>query len=228
MRARLDELDRLASDIANAGTAGYKAERTGHQNVPRPPFDALLQTAIDVSTGNRRLDARAGAINPTGRDLDIAIEGPGFLAVETPAGPRYTRNGYLTPTADGFLATADGAIVLGESGPLSVGKGPVRIDGDGNVWAGAESAGKLSIVEFDDPGQLVREGGALLRADNLTPNPAEKSTLRAGALEQSNVSVVDRVAELTMVTRSFQVLQKAISVLMNDVDGRAIDSFGRR
>ena len=87
MRTRLDELDRLASDLANVGTAGYKAERTGHRNVPRPVFDDALESAIDSSLGARRLDARAGAIEPTGRAMDVAIEGTGFLAVDTPAGP---------------------------------------------------------------------------------------------------------------------------------------------
>ena len=98
MRTRLDELDRLASDLANVGTAGYKAERTGHRNVPRPVFDDALESAIDSSLGARRLDARAGAIEPTGRAMDVAIEGAGFLAVDTPAGPRYTRNGHLSRT----------------------------------------------------------------------------------------------------------------------------------
>lgn len=88
MRTRLDELDRLASDIANVGTAGYKAERAGFRNAPRPVFDAALETAIDASTGGRRLDTRPGAIERTGRDLDIAIEGRGFLVVDTPAGAR--------------------------------------------------------------------------------------------------------------------------------------------
>jgi flagellar basal-body rod protein FlgF len=123
MRTRLDELDRLASDLANVGTAGYKAERTGHRTVPRPAFDQALESAIDASLGERKLDARAGAIEPTGRSLDIAIEGRGFLAVDTPAGPRYTRNGHLSRGADGALVTADGAVVRGVDGPLSVGTG---------------------------------------------------------------------------------------------------------
>jgi flagellar basal body rod protein FlgG len=82
-------------------------------------------------------------------------------------------------------------------------------------------------VEFTDPGALVRESGALLRGDEV-PTPVAVPTLRPGSLEQANISVVDRVAELTNVNRSFQALQKAVSVLMNDVDGKAIDSLGRR
>jgi len=227
MRTRLDELDRLASDLANVGTAGYKAERTGHRNVPRPAFDSALESAIDSSLGERRLDARAGAIEPTGRALDVAIEGNGFLVVETAAGTRYTRNGHLSRAADGSLITADGAVVKGLDGPIAVGTGRLAIDSDGTVTSDGVSVGTLAVVEFANAGALVRESGALLRAD-AAPTPVASPTLRTGSLEQSNVSVVDKVAELTSVNRSFQALQKAVSVLMNDVDGRAIDTFGRR
>jgi flagellar basal body rod protein FlgG len=228
MRTRLDELDRLAADLANVGTAGYKAERTGIRDARRPVFDAALETAIDATTGGRRLDSRPGAIEKTGRDLDLAIDGRGFLVVDTPAGPRYTRNGHLTRQPDGTLVTADGAVVRGVDGPLTVGEGRLRIDGDGTVSAGGVVAGRLAVVDFADPGGLVRESGALLRADEATPTPVERPAVRTGALEAANVSVVDRVAELTNVSRSFQALQKAVAVLMNDVDGRAVESLSRR
>ena len=227
MRTRLDELDRLANDIANVGTAGYKSERTGQRNAPRPVFDDALETAIDASTGGRRLDARAGAIASTGRAMDIAIEGAGFLVVDTPAGVRYTRNGHLNRAVDGSLMTADGAVVRGVDGPLTVGTGAIKVDDGGTVYSDGAAVGRLAIVQFADAGALVRESGALLRGEE-TPTPVALPTVRSGSLEQANVSVVDRVAELTSVNRSFQALQKAVSVLMNDVDGRAIESLGRR
>lgn len=227
MRTRLDELDRLANDIANVGTAGYKAERTGQRDAPRPIFDDALETAIDATMGGRRLDARAGAIAATGRSMDIAIEGGGFLVVDTAQGVRYTRNGHLNRAEDGSLMTADGAVVRGVDGPITVGKGAVTVEDDGTVYSDGAAVGTLAVVEFKDPGALVRESGALLRGDE-TPAPVARPTVRAGSLEQANISVVDRVAELTSVNRSFQALQKAVSVLMNDVDGKAIDSLGRR
>ena len=105
MRARLDALDRLASDIANASTAGYKTERNGTQQAPRPSFGDTLQSAIDVTSGEPRIDFRPARWRTTGRSLDVAIEGRGFFVVETPQGPRYTRNGHLQRSADGVLAT---------------------------------------------------------------------------------------------------------------------------
>jgi flagellar basal body rod protein FlgG len=228
MRTRIDQLDRLADEIANASTAGFKGERAGHEKAPRPVFAAALDTAIDVSMGERRLDPRPGTITATGRALDIAVDGDGFIAVETPQGTRYTRNGHLTRQADGTLTTADGAVVLGAGGPLKIGTGALVIEADGTVVSDGTVTGKITVVEFADPRRLVREGGALLRADEGAAASASQSTIRAGALEQSNVSVVERVAELTSVARTFEALQRAVSLLMNDIDGRTIDSIARR
>ncbi|HEV8210289.1 MAG TPA: flagellar hook basal-body protein [Vicinamibacterales bacterium] len=228
MRTRLDELDRLANDIANVGTAGYKSERGSNLTADRPAFTDVLQSAIDVTAGGRRLDVRSGAIDPTGRDLDIAIEGDGFFTVQTAAGVRYTRNGHFSRSAEGFLTTPDGSKVLGTNGPLQLGSGKTRVDEDGTVMSGDAAAGRLAIVRFADAGSLVRESGSILRADGLPPTPASQATVRVGSLEQSNVSVVERVAELTNATRSFEALQKSVSILMNDVEVRAIEVLGRR
>jgi flagellar basal body rod protein FlgG len=181
-----------------------------------------------VTGGERRLDARSGAIDPTGRDLDVAIEGDGFFTVQTAAGVRYTRNGHFSRSADGFLTTPDGSTVLGANGPLQVGKGKVTIGEDGTVMSGDAASGKLAIVRFADPGGLVRESSAMLRADGAAPLPAPQATIRAGSLEQSNVSVVERVAELTNATRSFEALQKSMSLMMNDIAVRAIEVLGKR
>ena len=229
MRTRLDQLDRLSADIANAGTAGYKTERSSNAEADRPQFGAMLQTAIDVTTGERRLNTTAGAMAPTGRSLDAAIDGNGFFVVQNAAGAtRYTRNGHFMANTDGVLTTEEGAVVQGDSGPITVGTGQVSISEDGTVRTGAKVAGKLQVVTFDNPGLLVREGASLLRADNLPSSPATKVTIRSGALEQSNVSVVERIAELTDVSRTFEALQKSLSLQMNDLDGRAIDILGRR
>lgn len=229
MRTRIDDLDRLSDEIANASTAGFKGQRTGHAEAPRETFAAALDTAIDVSSGATRLDARPGVVTATGRDLDIAIEGDGFLAVETSSGVRYTRNGHLQRGPEGTLTTEDGGVVLGENGPITLADGMVTIGDDGTVRAGGEVAGRLSVVRFDDPRALSRDrGGALLHAANQAARPVDEPSVHVGALEQSNVSVVERVAEITNLARSFEALQKAVSVLMNDVDGRTIDALGRR
>jgi flagellar basal body rod protein FlgG len=228
LRARVDELDRLASDIANVGTTGYKGGRESRAVAERPAFSDTLQTAIDTTFGGSRLDTRAGAIAPTGRPLDLAIDGAGFFVVSTPAGPRYTRDGHFTLDASRQLVTEDDQPVLGTDGkPITLGPGEAHVDEDGTVWAGTMQAGRVSVVTFADPGSLTREDASRLAANGQAATPATSPTVRAGSLEQSNVSVADRLAELTSVSRGFEALQKAMSVLMNDVDGKAIDRLGR-
>lgn len=229
LRARADHLDRLAADIANGSTSGYKAQRGTTTEAERPVFDRALQAAVDVSRGPERYDFRSGALAPTGRDLDFALEGPGFFVVETDAGPRYTRNGHFTRSADGTLTTEDGVPVLGEDGPIRLGDGELSVEADGTVRAGQAIAGRLRIVDFADYAALAREGASRFRAAPGAETAAAPDTrLRGGVIEKSNVSMVERIAELTEVTRTFEALQKGVSVLMNDLDGRAITELGRR
>jgi flagellar basal body rod protein FlgG len=228
MRTRLETLDRLASDIANAGTAGYKAERSATSEATRQQFGAELQSAIDVVSGRSELDLRPGTQAPTGRNLDLAVEGTGFFEIETTSGPRYTRNGRFSRRDDGVLATPDGEAVMGESGPIALGAGAVEVDTDGTVRHAGAVAGRLKLVEFQKGAALTRETALRVRNDGDTPTDVEQPVIRAGALEQSNVSIVDRLAELTTASRNFEALQRALSVLMNDVDSRAITELGRR
>lgn len=228
MRARLQELDRLAADLANISTAGYKTERAGTLVSDRNEFASALDSAVDVVVGQSKIDFRPGTIATTGRDLDVAIDGRGFFVVETPAGPRYTRNGSFTRRADGVLTTTQGEPVLGESGAIKLGKGPIAIEEDGTLKIGAAVLGKLQIVEFEKDTDLVRESGARFRPiAGADPNPSSAKLL-GGALEQSNASIVDLMAKLTEVSRGFESLQKGVSTLTNDLDGRAIAELARR
>jgi flagellar basal body rod protein FlgG len=229
LRARIEQLDRLASDLANAGTSGYKAERTTTVAAERPTFGAVLQSAVDVAPGPGRIDFRPGAIQPTGRDLDFAIDGRGFFEIQTPAGLRYTRNGQFARRADGTLTTMDDQPVMGDKGPIKLSEGAVSLDDDGTLRAGTVAAGRLRVVEFADQGALVREGAGRFRAaEGQTPADATGATLRAKSLEHSNVSVAERMVQITEVARGFEALQRGIRILMNDVDARAISELGRR
>ena len=84
------------------------------------------------------------------------------------------------------------------------------------------------VVTVADPGSMTYDQGTLLNANGQTPTPVDAPQVHGGSLEQSNVSVADRLAELTTVSRGFEALQKAMSMFMNDVDGKAIDALGRR
>jgi len=234
MRTRLEDLDRLASDIANVGTSGYKTERAATVAAERPSFRAVLDSAVDVTGGATRLDFRPGTITTTGRDLDAAIEGTGFFAVTTPAGERYTRNGSFVRRTDGVLTTGDGLPVVpagpptNPPGQIRVGTGQISISEDGTVKAGDVIAGRLKMVSFASEDDIERESGTRFRAKaGVTPAAASPRVV-GGALEQSNVTMVDRMVALTEVQRTFEALQRGVSVLMNDIDARAINELGRR
>src|SRR5262249_49485798 len=155
------------------------------------------QSAVDVAPGPGRYDFRAGSIAGTGRDLDVALNGPGFFVVQTPGGARYTRNGHFERAADGTLVTEDGMSLLGGRGPITLGKGDLSIDPDGTVRTGASVAGKLQVVDFADTTALAREGNSRFAADDPTKAlPVKNPEIQSGALEKSNVSMVERIAEL--------------------------------
>jgi flagellar basal body rod protein FlgG len=228
MRTRLEELDRVAFDLANISTAGYKSERIA-KRWDREQFGNALDSAVDVALADTKVDFRPGTITTTGRDLDVAIDGRGFFAVETEAGVRYTRNGSFQRNSEGILTTSDGLPVHGEDGgEIALGTGPVSVSPDGTVKTGATVVGRLRVVEFGSERDLIRESGTRFRA--LTGASAEdvEPKVLGGALEQSNVSIVDRMAALTEVSRGFEALQKGVSVLLNELDGRAISELVRR
>ncbi|MGE3840661.1 MAG: flagellar hook-basal body protein [Vicinamibacterales bacterium] len=228
LRARVDQLDRLASDLANAGTSGYKAERTTTVAAERPTFRAALESAVDVASGPGRIDFRPGTIEPTGRDLDFALEGDAFFVVDTPQGARYTRNGQFSRRADGTLTTSDDMPIAGEDGTIKLSQGAVTVDADGTVRAGGVAAGKLRLARFQDLNVLTREDNGRFRAPAEAALAPTAVTVKAGSLEQSNVSVADRMVQLTELSRGFEALQRGITILMNDVDGKAISELGRR
>jgi flagellar basal body rod protein FlgG len=228
LRTRIDQLDRVAADIANAGTAGYKSERVTTLAVERPDFGRALQSAVDVVARPGRLDMRSGTLLPTGGELNMALEGPGFFQVETPNGIRLTRNGQFDRRADGTLITADGLPVVGEAGPIKIGKGDITVQTDGTVRAGATVAGKLAVVDVADYDGLRREDHGRFRYAGSGQPTRVETPIRAGSLEQSNVSLVERMAQMTEVGRSFEALQRGLTVLLNDVELRAITEIGRR
>lgn len=228
MRTRAEQLDRLAADIANAATAGYKAERSGSAAVNRP-FESVLESAVDAAPLPGKIDFRPGVIAGTGRDLDVAVDGRGFFTVDTPAGLRYTRNGHFERKSDGTLVTGDGMPVLGDNGPIKLGTGAVTVLSDGTVMSGGAPAGKLQVVDFGDYQALGREEGGRFRAVTGTASrPVVQRLVRGGALEQANVSVVERMVSLSEVSRGFEALQRGVTLIANDIDARAISELGRR
>lgn len=216
-RARLTQLEILANNLANADTAGFKAD--GAQ------FESLLEAALSdgrgrsvggglafVGNGAVRANHEQGPIVSTGGGLDVAIEGPGFFQVQTPDGVRYTRSGAFSIDARGQLTGPDGHPILGVGGPIAVGANGARIDSTGRVLAAdGRELGKLLVEEFFEPELLVREGGSLFRAPiDAVGMPVESLTLVPGAIEQSNVKPAHELTQLVILQRAFEASLQAL------------------
>jgi flagellar basal body rod protein FlgG len=228
LRTRLEQLDQLADDLSNVNTSGYRGARTIQEAATRDEFGGVLRSAVDTAMGATRIDMQKGTIEPTGRDLDVAIEGDGFFVVKVGESEEYTRNGHFARSVDGTLVTSDGAVVEGEDGPIQLTRGDARIDNKGLVWSGTNNVGKLKVVTVSDPGGMTRGLGARLLATGQEVTEVDDPVLRPSSLEASNVAMAEGLGRLTSVSRNFEALQRAISTLLNDVDGRFIDQIGRR
>jgi flagellar basal-body rod protein FlgF len=229
-------MEAVAQNLANVGTAGYKAERLVFRVKPltrqaeEPGLDPVVdRTAAQVAEVATVRDFTTGPIHTSGNPLDVAIEGDGFFAVATPRGERYTRAGNFSLDADGTLITQSGDRVQGENGDLTLPKGDVVIAEDGSVRVDGNEVGRLKLVGFGNPPALVPEGATLFApAPKAIPAPLDASAvhLHAGALEGANVDAVTGMVELVDVARGYESYMHALQRL-DQVTQRSIDDVGR-
>jgi flagellar basal-body rod protein FlgF/flagellar basal-body rod protein FlgG len=212
------ELDVVANNVANANTTGFKAENAmfeqyvlrARENRFESP-DRQVRFVLDRATWH---NFEPGAVQQTGNPLDIAIDGDGFLPVQTPNGQRYTRNGALRLDGQGQLVTMEGYPVAGENGPIVFQDTDHDIaiapDGRVTVIAGVTTnnaetqRGRIPIVRFDTPQLLQKEGNNVYSAPGLAPLPDTQSQVRQGFIEKSNVNSVVEMTRLIQVSREYQ------------------------
>ena len=234
MKARSDELEVMANNLANINTTGFKADRA---------FGSFLRESINDSGSpegiglvvnrsvrtDRSIDFSDGVILPTGRNLDVAIRGNGFLTVETPHGVRYTRNGNLHMDTNGMLRTTDGNPVIGASNrPITLGQGNVNISENGGVYLDGEEVDRLRVVVFSDLAQVEKEGESLfINNGDTEPKLKTDMVVHVGFLEQANVNALRSVVEMVSILRHFEAIQRSLNHEVNDMDAKVIDRLGR-
>lgn len=207
-------LDVIANNIANLNTSGFKADGMVFQEFATPAARSNQFTGADrrisfVSDRATWHDMRGGAVQQTGNPLDVAIEGNAFLAVQTPGGERYTRNGALQINSAGELVTSEGFRVLGDGGPITLQREDrnIAIARDGTISAGGGERGKLRLVDFAQPGRLQKDGSSNFLAPNgVQPQAATQATLVQGAVEKSNVQSVLEMTRMIDVTRTYAAI----------------------
>jgi flagellar basal-body rod protein FlgF len=203
------QMDVVANNVANINTTGFKAEQILLEEYAMPvardrTFPTMDQPLSYVQDWATIHDLTAGSAMQTGNDLDVAITGEGFFAVDTPAGERWTRAGSFQINAEGTLVDQAGNPVLGTGGSITFGpeETGISIAADGTVASSAGAKGQLRIVEFADPQALQREGANLFSGG--TPAPNTGSRVMQGFIERSNVSGVGEMAELIRVSRAYE------------------------
>ncbi len=214
-----------AHNLANAATTGYKAETGAFRAAPvAGPGMATRAYAVDTTTG---ADLTAGSIQPTGRDLDVAIEGDGFLTVQGSDGNEaYTRNGSLQVSAEGELQTRTGLTVLGDGGPINIpqdSKVSIGHDGTVSIVTYGQSAANVTLVgqlKLVKPAtnEVIKGADGLFRLKNGQQAEADPSvSLTAGALEGSNVNTVSVMVDMIGLARQFEMQMK----LLQNAEGNA-------
>ncbi len=213
------QMDVVANNVANVNTNGFKADNSLFEQYLMPVarenrFNLQDRRVSFVSDRGTWRDTGAGSLQITNNPLDLAIDGDGYLVVQTAGGERYTRNGALQINAQGQLVTADGNPVLGDNGPITFQQTDhdVSITPDGRITVieGASSnnnettRGTLRVVSFAQPQLLQKEGNNLYSAPAGGATPDTKSQIKQGVLEKSNVQAVVEITRMIQISRAYQ------------------------
>lgn len=208
----------VSHNLANASTTGFKGELSAFQSVQ--VLGGGSPTRINAVAKGIGQDMTQGTINHTGRSLDVAVNGNGWIAVQSPDGSEgYTRAGDLKLTADGQLTDAVGNPVLGNGGPISLpASAQILIGDDGTISTVPIGEGPSTIAALDklrlvnpDPTQLVQRGDGLMHMADGSQAPADATVrVTSGALESSNVNPSTELVKMIALSRQYDMQMKSI------------------
>ena len=218
-KATMQRQDTLSHNLANASTPGFRAQLHAVRAVPVQGSGASTRVyALESTPG---YDAGAGPVAATGRNLDVAMQGDAWLAVQALDGTEvYTRAGALDVSPEGLLVTRAGLTVLGDGGPIAVPPNAelaVASDGtlSGAVAGGRSSAiGRLKLVTPQAP--LERGADGLFRAADGELEADPNARVQPGALEGSNVSPVETMVAMIAAARQFETQMKLLQTAEAD------------
>jgi flagellar basal-body rod protein FlgF len=234
MRARLESLDMLANNLANATTVGYKSDREFYSlyasadaaiDSPQTPEGADAAPVIEAHW----TDLAQGVLRTTGNSLDLAIDGSGFFTVKGPRGNLFTRNGNFRLSPDGTLVTADGYAVLSTDGRTiqSRGQTPFEITPDGRVSQQGQALGQIRPVSFAARSAVDKQGANYFHLADANARPAASSAqVYQGRLEDSNAGAAEGAIRLVGIMRQFEMLQRAAKIGA-DMDRQAVEQVAK-
>jgi flagellar basal-body rod protein FlgF len=218
LQASMDSIDMLANNMANASTAGFKADREFYSTYLSSELDSNSEFAVGQSPVVQKewTDFSQGTLVTTGNPNDLALSGSGFFVVNGPNGPLYTRNGNFQLSPGGVLTSAEGYPVQSSSGKALQAKAgsPITVQTDGTVLQDGHFVGQLQIADFTDSSRLTRAGGPYFQ--NSASQPAASKPAQAlvyqGRVESSNAQPAESSARMVVMLRHYEMLQRAIRV----------------
>ncbi len=265
MIAQQARLDTVSNNLANVDKTGFKKDLTlfkafpdmlirrlresGLGITPAGSYDSMpyvgkLGTGVEVN--EVYTDFAQGSLQRTENNFDLALEGQGFMTVQTERGERYTRNGSFTINQEGILMTHNGYPVMGENGIIRVQQNNFIVNERGEVianaaigpdelasmanndWSQPVVVDRLKLVDFEHIRELKKEGDSLWRETEFSGPPLPPDSLKVvqGFLEKSNVNMVRELVDMIEVQRSFEANQKAVQA--HDAElGRLINEVAR-
>lgn len=265
MIAQQARLDVVANNLANVDKTGFKKDLTlfkafpdmlirrlsdnGLGITPSGSFDSMpyvgkLGTGVEVNEVFTDFDQ--GSLQRTENNFDLALDGRGFMTVQTERGERYTRNGAFTINQDGILMTHNGYPVLGENGIIRVQQNNFIINERGEVmvnaaidpndlasmanndWSQPVILDRLKLADFEKIRELKKEGDSLWKETEFSgpPIPPENVKVVQGFLEKSNVNMIREMVDMIEVQRSYEANQKAVQTHDTEL-GRLINEVAR-
>jgi flagellar basal-body rod protein FlgF len=208
----------VAHNLANADTVGFKAQLSAFQ--PLVIQGPGLSTRVNGVAHGLGVDLREGGQIETGRTLDVAVQGTGWIAVQGADGSEgYTRAGELRLTPDGLLTDARGNLVLGEGGPISVPQSSqMNIGADGTVSVvpmgqspeTIAAVGRIKLVNPPVDQLALGSDGLMHLADGTTSSADPAVTLKSGVLESSNVDPSQTLVQMIQLSRQYELQIRSI------------------
>lgn len=225
------EQEVAANNLANINTIGYKKDAVHFKRLldERLSLDSLHGGESDVSNSEETLiNFSQGELQPTDVKTDLAIDGDGFFAIQTPEGLRFTRNGNFTLNEESQLVTKSGNLVMGQGGPIQLFRGDFEVKKNGEIFQNGTMIDQLDIVTFPKPLPLKKAGEGLfvLTVPNIRPMESENFTIHQGFLEGSNVNAISEMVKMITNDKNFQAGQKAIQA-QDQTLGKVINQTAR-
>jgi flagellar basal-body rod protein FlgF len=231
--ARAQALDAAASNVANAQTPGYRAEREYFRSIllGRDQADSQLGEAVNQFglLGGERLSPTQGPLERTGNQLDIGIEGEGFFAIQTANGLRFTRDGSFHRSQTGLLVTIANEPVLSRTKEaIQIPPGDVSISSSGVLSVRGGVAATVGVFRFPTGAHFRAEGANhYVAEENATVMPSTNAIVHQGAVEGANEDAVSSALDVMVMQRQAEMIQKTLTVFHAEFNKTACEELPR-